>query len=77
MTRRELKKWRKYLGFTQDFAAFYIGMPFETYRSIEEGRRAIPLYLEKQLRPRRKIANAARQYRILHPRRLRNLVEEV
>lgn len=49
MTPTQLKRLRHNFGWTQDFAAFYIGVPYETFRSLETGRRTMPADFNKTI----------------------------
>lgn len=46
-TNDDLRSWRSDMGLTQPQAAEAICIPFETYRSLEEGRRAIKPHIVK------------------------------
>lgn len=49
MTPRQIKRWRTGFGWTQEFTAFLIDMPYETFRSLETGRRTVPQDFESTL----------------------------
>lgn len=59
ITGKKLKSWRVKMGWTQDFTAYFLDMPYETYRSVETGRRKPPYHLCLS-------AQIARQYTPTH-----------